>query len=137
MITKIKLYSGGYTKSCENGENISTNGSYLEDEEVKEFLLVEGNSIEPEFTDAELLQQIEDAKPKVVTMRQARLALLQSGLLATVETAITSGTDETIKIEWEYATEVKRDWASLIVLMTALGKTSADIDALFQLASTK
>ena len=38
----------------------------------------EGNTPEPEFTDAELLQQIEDAKPKVVTMRQARLALLQS-----------------------------------------------------------
>jgi hypothetical protein len=92
--------------------------------------------VEPEFTDAELLQQIEDAKPKVVTMRQARLALLQSGLLAIVESAITDGTDEAMKIEWEYATEVKRDWSSLIALTETLGMTSQELDDLFQLAST-
>jgi hypothetical protein len=72
----------------------------------------------------------------VVTMRQARLALLQSGLLATIETAITTGTDEAMKIEWEYATEIKRDWNSLVALTTALGMTSAELDDLFQLAST-
>jgi hypothetical protein len=71
-----------------------------------------------------------------VTMRQARLALLQSGLLATIETAITTGTDEAMKIEWEYATEVKRDWGSLVALTTALGMTSQELDNLFQLAST-
>ena len=71
-----------------------------------------------------------------VTMRQARLALLQSGLLATIETAITTGTDEAIKVEWEYATEVRRDWASLITLTTSLGMTSQELDNLFQLAST-
>ena len=92
--------------------------------------------VEPEFTDEELAQQIEDAKPKVVTMRQARLALLQSGLLATIETAITDGTDEAMKIEWEYATEVKRDWSSLIALTETLGMTSQELDDLFQLAST-
>ena len=98
--------------------------------------LSEGNTPEPEFTDAELLQQIEDAKPKVVTMRQARLALLQSGLLAIVESAITDGTDEAMEIEWEYATEVKRDWSSLIALTETLGMTSQELDDLFQLAST-
>ena len=71
-----------------------------------------------------------------VTMRQARLALLQSGLLATIETAITTGTDEAIKVEWEYATEVRRDWASLITLTTSLGMTSQELDNLFQLASS-
>ena len=71
-----------------------------------------------------------------VTMRQARLALLQSGLLATIETAITTGTDEAMKIEWEYATEVKRDWGSLITLVTQLGITDLQLDDLFQLAST-
>jgi hypothetical protein len=92
--------------------------------------------VEPEFTEAELLQQIEDAKPKVVTMRQARLALLQSGLLTAVETAIVNGTDEAMKIEWEYATEVRRDWASLIALTTELGLTSLQLDDLFILADT-
>ena len=71
-----------------------------------------------------------------VTMRQARLALLQSGLLATIETAITTGTDEAMKIEWEYATEVKRDWSSLVTLAETLGMTSQELDDLFQLAST-
>ena len=81
-------------------------------------------------------QAIEDAKPKVVTMRQARLALLQQGLLVTTTDAITTGTDEAMKIEWEYATEVKRDWPSLIALTTSLGMTSVQLDELFQLAST-
>ena len=73
---------------------------------------------------------------QVVTMRQARLALLQSGLLTTVETAIVNGTDEAMKIEWEYATEVRRDWASLIALTTELGLTSLQLDDLFILADT-
>ena len=104
--------------------------------ELIKLWLAEGNTPEPEFTDAELLQQIEDAKPKVVTMRQARLALLQSGILQTVQDAIANGTDEAMKIEWEYATEVKRDWDSLVTLTTALGITDLQLDDLFQLAST-
>ena len=83
-----------------------------------------------------MAQVIEDAKPKVVTMRQARLALLQQGLLVTITDAITTGTDEAMKIEWEYATDVRRDWPSLISLTTALGMTSTELDTLFQLAST-
>ena len=104
--------------------------------ELIKLWLAEGNTPEPEFTDAELLQQIEDAKPKVVTMRQARLALLQSGILQTVQDAIANSTDEAMKIEWEYATEVKRDWDSLVTLTTALGITDLQLDDLFQLAST-
>lgn len=79
---------------------------------------------------------LEAMKPKVVTMRQARLALLQSNLLSTIDIAIASGTDEAMKIEWEYATEVRRDWASLITLATALGMTSVDLDGLFELGAT-
>ena len=73
---------------------------------------------------------------KVVTMRQARLALLQSGLLAAIESAIQNGTDEAMKIEWEYATELRRDWASLITLIEALNITSEQLDELFALADT-
>lgn len=88
-------------------------------------------------TPDEVIADIENNKPRVVTIRQFRLALLESGLLTTVTDAISAGTNETLKIEWEYATEVNRNWDSLIALATSLGKTSADIDALFQLASTK
>ena len=104
-------------------------------EEYKQWLL-DGGIPEPEFTEAELAQQLEDAKPKVVTMRQARLALLQAGLLTTVDTAIANGIDGAMKIEWEYATEVRRDWESLITMATALGMTSSQLDDLFLLAST-
>jgi len=75
--------------------------------------------------------------PQSVTMRQARLALHQSGLLTTVDTAIANSTDMELKIEWEFATEVRRDWASLVSMATALGMTSSDLDNLFVLASTK
>lgn len=88
------------------------------------------------LTAEEIAQQIEDAKPKVVTMRQARLALLQLGLLTTIENAIINGADEAMKIEWEYATEVRRDWVSLINLTTTLGITPTHLDDLFMLAST-
>ena len=131
MIT-FKLTLNGALK-YDNGVFLS--GHTLESEEYKQWLS-EGNTPEPEFTDAELLQQIEDAKPKVVTMRQARLALLQSGLLQTVQDAITTGTDEAMKIEWEYATEVRRDWASLVTLTESLGMTSTELDSLFTIAST-
>jgi len=74
--------------------------------------------------------------PSSVTMRQARLALLQAGLLTTVDTAIANGTDEAMKIEWEYTTSIERDWSSLITLTTAIGMTSEQLDDLFLLAST-
>ena len=88
-----------------------------------------------ELIDARLAE-IADYVPEVITMRQARLALLQSGLLTTVSDAIINGTDETMKIEWEYATEVRRDWTSLIALATSLSLTSADLDGLFVLAES-
>lgn len=74
--------------------------------------------------------------PTVVSMRQARLALLEADLLSTIETAIQNGLDEAMKIEWEYATEVRRDWESLIAMATSLGMTDADLDNLFILAGT-
>lgn len=88
------------------------------------------------ITEAEAIALESIKVPQVVTMRQARLALLQSNLLTTVTDAIAAGADEAMKIEWEYATEVKRDWPSLIALATTLGLTSAQLDDLFTLANT-
>ena len=132
-INTVKIQGQGYLL---NGTmSVPKADGNREYELIKQWLS-EGNTPEPEFTAEELLQQIEDAKPKVVTMRQARLALLQSGLLQTIQDAIANGTDEAMKIEWEYATEVKRDWDSLVTLTTALGITDLQLDDLFQLAST-
>lgn len=72
--------------------------------------------------------------PSQVTMRQARLALRSAGLLANVETALAamaSPAKEIAKIEWEYASGVRRDSPLIGQLAVALGLTSAQVDALF------
>jgi hypothetical protein len=73
--------------------------------------------------------------PSVVTMRQARLALLQSNLLATVEQAVSAGS-EADKITWEYATEVHRSETLVQNLAVGLGLSETDLDNLFLLASS-
>lgn len=73
--------------------------------------------------------------PSVVTMRQARLALLQSGLLAQVNTAVAAA-DEATKITWEFSTEVHRENALVATLASALGLTESQLDDLFTLAAT-
>ena len=82
-------------------------------------------------TAEELEAEFKVSVPTVITMRQARLVLLNANLLDTVETAIANGTDETMKIEWEYAADVRRDWESLMAMATALGMTELQLDNLF------
>jgi hypothetical protein len=75
----------------------------------------------------------------VVSMRQARLALHQSGLLSSVDSAIAALPEAdcaVAQIEWEYATEVQRDYSWVIALGAQLGLTEAQIDDLFTVART-
>ena len=72
--------------------------------------------------------------PTSVTMRQARLALLGAGLLASVDAAIDSlpsPQKEAARIEWEYATEVHRSSGLVPMMVEALGLDDAGLDALF------
>lgn len=72
--------------------------------------------------------------PSIVSMRQARLALLQAGKLDDVDAAIAalpSPAKEAAQIEWEYAIEVKRDSQLVTQLAPALGLDDAALDALF------
>ena len=83
-----------------------------------------------------IVAAVEAAKPVIIptlTMRQARLALLNMGLLTTVEAAITTTEN---KIWWEYSPTVERSNPLVIAVLTALGKTSAEIDAMFISAAT-
>lgn len=78
-------------------------------------------------------------KATVVTMRQARLALLQYNLLGNINSAIASlpsPQKEAAQIEWEYSQEVQRDKELVSMLATALGLTDVQLDDLFLLAST-
>ena len=76
--------------------------------------------------------------PSKVTMRQARLALLQAGLLDDVEALIASleGPEgQAARIEWDYSSEVFRNKPFVISLGTQLGLTEEQLDALFIAAS--
>lgn len=75
------------------------------------------------------------AVPEVVTMRQARLALLQAGLLAQVNTAIASADDAT-KIAWEFSSEVQRNNPLVSTLAAALNLSDAQLNNLVTLAAT-
>ena len=69
-----------------------------------------------------------------VAMRQARLALLQAGLYATVQTSIAvmpGVSGEAARIEWEFASDVQRDSALVAALGSTLGLDTAQLDALF------
>lgn len=78
--------------------------------------------------------------PPIVSMRQARLALLQSGMLDQVESAIAAIVDPVQKmaaeIEWEYATTVERNSDFVQTLASQLGLTSDQMDGLFSLADS-
>ena len=76
--------------------------------------------------------------PQEVTMRQARLALLENGLLVNVQPAINSlpEPDKTkAQIEWEYSNALQRGNPFVDVLGAALGLSSQDLDDLFIQAS--
>ena len=76
----------------------------------------------------------------VVTMRQARRALLDAGLLDQVDAAIAAIADDTerrqAEIDWEYATTVERLWPWVQTLGAALGLSAEDLDTLFEQAAT-
>lgn len=77
--------------------------------------------------------------PVAISMRQARLALLAAGHLASVEVAIDameSPQREAARIEWEYATEVRRDNPLLQLLAPGLGLDAAALDAMFVTAAS-
>lgn len=68
--------------------------------------------------------------PQTVTMRQARLALLQAGLLDAVTAAVQQA-GQAVQIEWEYATDVRRASPLVQAISAGMGLTEAQVDALF------
>lgn len=72
--------------------------------------------------------------PTSVTMRQARLALLNNGLLSQVETAINllpEPQKTQARIEWDYSSVVLRNQPIVLLLAAAIGISEAQMDELF------
>lgn len=74
----------------------------------------------------EISDDIQNAVPKSITMRQAKLALLSKGLLSLVEGAIDSMESEAVNIEWEYATVIEYDNSLVNSLVSQLGINKDD-----------
>lgn len=69
------------------------------------------------------------------TSWQMRKALNATGLRAAIEGAVAAA-GQTTKDGWEYATEFNRFDPLVLQFGAALGKTDAELDALFELART-
>lgn len=72
--------------------------------------------------------------PSSVTMMQARLAMLNAGLLDKVEEAIAAMTGDegkTAQIQWQFAQQVRRDWPLVASLQKALKLSDKAADDLF------
>lgn len=93
-----------------------------------------------QMTAAELSARLQAERAEmVVSMHQARLALLGAGILNNVQSAIDGIADPTARaaahIDWEYATEVRRLSPLITRLAPALGLNDAEIDDLFSTAA--
>lgn len=77
--------------------------------------------------------------PALVTMRQARQAMLSAGILSQVDALIAAmpGEEgESARIDWNHAREVKRDWPLIGALGPQVGLNEQQIDDLFIYAAT-
>ncbi len=70
-----------------------------------------------------------------VTPRQVRLALLAEGLLDAVDAYVASQ-PRAVQLEWEYASEIRRDNLLMLAAAPALGKTPAQFQQLLNYAAT-
>lgn len=73
------------------------------------------------------------AIPTSITMRQARLHLLDLDLLDDVEVLVSQ--DKRYQIEWEYANEVLRNSPLISAMQTSLNLSDEEIDNMFINAS--
>jgi hypothetical protein len=78
--------------------------------------------------------------PATISARQARLWLIRHGItLAQVDAVIASIPDaitrESVRVEWEYGTEVHRDGPWLTALGPAIGLDAATLDTAFREAA--
>jgi len=83
-------------------------------------------------------QELKARLPSVVTARQIRLALLDAGLLDSVQTAFADLAEPMktkAQIEWEYATEIEKYSPLIQKLYPKLGLTEEQLDDLFVAAT--
>jgi hypothetical protein len=107
------------------------NAIYFLESTDQEYLLPAGCELIPDTQATEILAAIPEPIP-TISMRQARLALLNANLLSSVDAAITA---DDVRIWWDYSTTVERSSLLVDAVLTGLGLTSNQIDDLFLAAA--
>lgn len=79
-------------------------------------------------------EPLSDPVPPSVSMRQARHAMLQAGILGAVQTMIEQmpgDEGDAARIDWGFAQEVRRDHPMVSQLAATLGLAPTEVDDLF------
>lgn len=151
MKTVIKLVNGGVAiMNLAEGENAAENIAKWSDElqsKVVSYREMPDDAIPEDRSQRHLWADISDdlvididsnlgkvVIPKYVTMRQARLALLNAGLLKTIDDAVANmpGVEgDAARIEWEFSNAVERDKEFVKSIASGLRLTDDQVDQLF------
>ena len=135
--------NGFYTREI-HGANIPKDAVEISDDNYKALLegQANGKEIVPNENGYPILVDRPDPKtliPNSVTIRQAKLALLDADLLDKIDEAIEAIPDAKqkakAKIEWEYAQTVERDSELTKLIAYNLGLSDEQLDDLFLKAS--
>ena len=126
--------------TCEEFGEIPMTLNLVDTEDIHTFVKPDGSEVPLEqycktqyITPYVEPEPIPEPIPQVITMRQARLQLLEVGLLDGVEALV--ALDRKSQIEWEYANEVYRQSPLIESVKGALSLTDKQIDDMFLKAS--
>ena len=125
--------------TCQEYGEIPMTLNLVDTEDLHTFVKPDGSEVPLEYycKTLEIEDYIEPEPiiiiPQVITMRQARLQLLEAGLLDDVEALV--ALDRKSQIEWEYASEVYKQSPLIESIKGALNLTDTQIDNMFVEAS--
>ncbi len=131
----IDLYA-----TCEEYGEIPMTLNLVDTEDIHTFVKADGSEVPLEqYCKTQTIapyvkpEPLPEPIPKVITMRQARLQLLEVGLLDDIDAVV--ALDRKSQIEWEYANEVYRQSTLIEAVKEAMSLTDEQIDNMFLEAS--
>ena len=126
--------------TCEKYGEIPMTLNLVDTEDIHTFVKADGSEVPLEqYCKTQYIatyvkpEPLPEPIPQVITMRQARLQLLEVGLLDDVEALV--ALDRKSQIEWEYANEVYRQSPLVETIKGGLKLTDTQIDDMFLSAS--
>lgn len=126
--------------TCEEYGEIPMTLNLVDTEDIHTFMKSDGSEVPlEEYCKTKTItpyvgpEPLPEPIPQVITIRQARLHLLEVGLLDDVEALV--ALDRKSQIEWEYANDVYRQSPLIETVKEAMSLTDEQIDNMFLEAS--